>query len=332
MTDIDIIWADFEACRHLVDPKPDPEPIKPKSSEYICSCGGTKLINSENLPVCSVCGIVDSYILDDSPEWVSGVSEDGVASDPSRCGMPTDTDLYSENWGRGTVIKAGYRASYAQQRMARINFHNSMNHKDRALFHAYKDIDLAGKDILHLTEAVLRSAKILYRKFNGEVLTRGAVRTGIKANCVLYACKLNQVNRTTKEIADAFGIPTKDLSRTSDIFKETILGQLPNAAPETATSTITRPFHVVQRMINEFDIKDRRKVRVKCMKFATHLESCVKLMGKTPNSIAAVILLKIIGDDTSKQDVVAKCNISMPTLNKIDAIVTKYLEDKPFTI
>jgi transcription initiation factor TFIIIB Brf1 subunit/transcription initiation factor TFIIB len=301
-----------------------------KSSEYECKCGGQKIIGNQRFPVCTSCGLIDSYYLDDSPEWVGGVSEDGVVSDPSRCGMPTDTDLYSASWGRGTMIQTGYRASYAHQRMARINFHNSMNHKDRALFHAYKDMDVAGKDILGLQEAVMRAAKIMYRKFTEEVLTRGAVRVGIKANCVLYACKMNNVNRTTKEIADAFGIPTKDLSRTSDIFKETILGKASIATPESATSNITKPYHIVQRMINEFDIPDRRKIRIKCMNFAKHLEPCVPLMGKTPNSISAVILMRVIGEGTSKQEVVSKCNISMPTLNKIDAIVTKYLEANPF--
>ena len=328
MTDIDIIWADFDACRHLID-KPAKKVEEPVYNEFECKCGGQKVIGDQKFPVCTSCGIIDSYYVDDSPEWVSGVSEDGVASDPSRCGMPSDTDLYSPAWGRGTVIKAGYRASYAQQRMARINFHNSMNHKDRALFHAYKDLDAAGKDILGLQDAVMRAAKIMYRKFNEEVLTRGAVRVGIKANCILYACKMNNVNRTTKEISDAFGIPTKDLSRTSDTFKETILGKTTIAPPKSATSNITKPFHVVQRMINEFDIDDRRKTRMRCMKLASHLEPCVPLMGKTPNSISAVILLRIIGHDTSKQEIVTKCNISMPTLNKIDTIVTKYLEANP---
>ena len=40
----------------------------------------------------------------------------------------------------------------------------------------------------------------------------GAVRLGIKGNCVLYACRLAQTPRTTKEIADMFGIQSKDIS------------------------------------------------------------------------------------------------------------------------
>jgi hypothetical protein len=197
-----------------------------------------------------------------------------------------------------------------------------MNHKDRSLFHAYKDIDEAAKQILNLTDAVAKDAKIMYRKFTGEKLTRGAVRLGIKANCVLYACKLSNFPRTTKEIADAFGIPTKDISRTSHMFRETILSE-----NQKSKSTITRPIDVIHRLLNSFEIKNVSSI--KCRKLCKHLEDCIPLMGKTPTSIASVVILLVLGSATTKQDVCEKCGISLPTLNKIEAIVKTYLEDKP---
>ena len=95
----------------------------------------------------------------------------------------------------------------------------------RSLFHAYKDIETAARDGLHLSSIVIRDAKVMYKKFNGEKLTRGAVRLGIKANCVFMACQLAKVPRTTKEIAQAFGITPNDISRTSVLFREVILGE-----------------------------------------------------------------------------------------------------------
>ena len=319
-----LLWADFESAMEIMNP-PKPKPIE-KINHYICECGGQKLFGSDGLPVCSTCGLVESGYLDDSPEWTSGVGEDGTVSDPSRCGMPKDLDLFSDAWGTGTVISSTKCSSYHHKKMARINFHSSMNHRDRALFHAYKDIDLAAVTNLGLPESVVRGAKIMYRKFNGEVLTRGAVRTGIKANCVFYACKANNVPRTTKEVADAFGIPTKDLSRTTQTFKDTIFGETKRPEP---TVQLTRPAHVIHRMLNEFDLgEERRKYRVKCIKYASTLDDCVPLMGKTPNSIAAVVIYKVLGDKMSKHDIIQKCGVSMPTLNKIIQIVNKHLEDK----
>ena len=253
------------------------------------------------------------------------MAEDGTVNDSARCGMPQDLDLFSEAWGTGTII-ATKGASYAMKRAAMINFHSSMNHRDRALFHAYNDIDRAAVQKLGLKDNVVRDAKVMWRKFTGDKLTRGAIRKGIKANCVMYACKLNKVSRTTKEIADAFDIPTKDISRTSQIFKDVVVG---TKRDDSAGPKITTPHDVLHRLLNEFDIPEKRSWRMKCLRMADDLQSCVQLMGKTPTSVASVIILKVLKEFVTKGIVCQKCNISLPTLNKIEVLVNKYLESKP---
>ena len=200
-----------------------------------------------------------------------------------------------------------------------------MNHKDRALFHAYKDFENACSRNLGLQENVIRDAKILYRKFNTEKLTRGAVRTGIKANCVLYACKINKVSLTTKEVADAFGVPTKDVSRTQAIFKEHISKEVKQKSNSVVCTT---PTDVIYRLLNEFDISDKRMWRVKCIKLAETIQDCVELMGKTPSRVGSVIIYKVLGDMFSKSVICEKCKVSIPTLNKIEGIINRHLEDK----
>jgi len=191
-----------------------------------------------------------------------------------------------------------------------------MNHKDRSLFHAYKDIDEACHT---LPDSVLKDAKMMYRKFNDEKLTRGAVRLGIKANCVLYACRLAQIPRTTKEIADMFGIQSKDVSRTTQIFKDNILGA-------TKKNYVTKAFDVMQRLLNSFTVT--REERLKCNKMCTATEDCVDLMSKTPNSVASAIIYIVLGEKVSKSEMCDKCSVSIPTLNKIEAIIKKHLEAK----
>ena len=316
-------WAIFEEFR-----KPIPKCVAPKSfeGEFFCKCGGLKVIGQDNSPVCTKCGVIESIYVDISPEWTNGVSESGVSKDQSRCGnLASDTELFSTSWGTGTVISTYNAPSYAMRRMARINFHSSMNHKDRALFHAYKDLERAAKDVLLMSDTIVRDAKVLYKKFNQEKLTRGAIRSGIKANCVMYACKLANFPRTTKEVADAFNIPTRDISRTAQMFRETILGE---TAPP-CSPTVTRSIDVVHRLLNSFDLAGNRQIRVKCMKMCRQLDNCTTLMSKTPSSIASVIILLSLGSLTTKQDVCEKCSISMPTLTKIEAIAKAYLEEKP---
>jgi transcription initiation factor TFIIB len=315
-------WAQFQT--YLNATKPKTVTTTNLSNPFACKCGGQKVYGENGLPVCTSCGVVDDYYIDDSAEWVNDYSEDGTRTDRSRCGQAQDLELFSEQWGTSCVIKSGKSAK--SKRMARIQFHMSMNHRDRALYHAYKSIEEPASLRLHLPESVIRTAKIFYRKFNADILTRGAVRTGIKANCLLYACKMHNVPRTTQDIADAFGIPTKDISRTTDMFRDNILPKT-EKKEKAPVSEVTRPADIVHRMLNEFQVENRRFISARCEKMARKLENCVPLMGKTPSSIAAVVVMKTLGELTTKADIVKKCGISMPTLNKIELIVNKHLEE-----
>ena len=66
----------------------------------ICrECEGVKVIGPDGFPVCSSCGLVDGTFIDESPEWTSGISDDGTVNDPSRCGNPNaNPELFSQNW------------------------------------------------------------------------------------------------------------------------------------------------------------------------------------------------------------------------------------------
>lgn len=311
MEELAAIWSDVDKLLK--------KPILIKSvNKNLCkNCDVIKIFNREGIPTCPSCGLVDSQYIDEAPEWTSGISDDGKVTDNSRCGNPdANPELFSDSWGKGSIIVTKNMSSYKDKRMAKINFHQSMNHKDRSLFHAYKDIDEA---CILLPDSVLKDAKMMYKKFNDKKLTRGAVRTGIKANCVLFACRMSKIPRTTKEIADMFSIQSKDISRTSQMFKTVMLGK-------TTNSYTTLPHDVMQRLLNAYDVS--REERLKCNNMCSKLESCSDLMSKTPNSVASVIIYMVLKNRVSKNDICEKCSISIPTINKIENIIKKYLEDK----
>ena len=305
------IWSELDQLL----PKENEE--KPVNRNFCRECSGVKIISREGLPTCSECGLIEDNFVDDTAEWTSGVTDDGRVNDPSRCGNPNpNPELFSQNWGKGTIISTQRSSTYENKRMAKINFHMSMNHRDRSLFHAYRDIDEACHT---LPDVILKDAKMMYRKFNDGKLTRGAVRLGIKANCVLYACRLVKHPRTTKEIAHMFGIQPKDISRTTQIFKDTIMGI-------TEKNYVTKAHDVMQRLLNSFDIT--RDQRLKCNKMCNATDDCVELMSKTPNSIASAIIYIVLSSDTTKAQVCERCSVSVPTLNKIENIIKKHLEVK----
>jgi len=311
---LDRIWADLETLQSSAPPK------KIDNEEFLCAfCGGPKVfVGVEiDLPTCTACGRVDDAYICEEPEWRSG---GGDEADPSRVGAPVNTDHFSEAWGQTTFMAPGKFASYGTKRMCRINMHASMNHRDRALFHAYADLDRIGKGILNLQENVMYSVKSKYRAFNTAVLTRGAVRNGIKANCVFQACREFGVARTTQEIAEAFGIPARDLSRTFDMYQE--------QNPETVVH-VTTAADLVSRFFNDvtgIPTSERGKLKMKVVARCRTLEDKVELMGRTPKAVACAVMTAILAGvpgAPTRAEMCKICDISLPTLSKIEAIINK---------
>jgi len=260
------------------------------------------------------CGRCDDSYISDEPEWRGGMDEDGKVSDPSRCGAPTD-ERFSEMWSMGTIMSVKSTASYAMKKLARIDFHTSMNHKDRSLFHNYADIEKAGKD---LPKFVVVEAEAMYRKFTAEKLTRGAVRMGVKANCLLEACKRNNISRSIAEVAAAFNISTKDVSRTADMFRSVIHTE----------SKITMASDVAARMLINFTmIQDdtRRRLRMQVISMCKQIQESDELMGKTPKTIAATVIRIVLDGQVEQQVICELCGVSAPTIKKIEEVVKRLL-------
>lgn len=308
--DIDRIWADFDSLRF----KSEEAPRYSNVEEYLCRfCGHPKLFDGVeiDLPTCMSCGAQDAQFISSEPEWRSGA--DDVGDDPNRVGGPISTDLFSEQWEMNTKM-AG------KSKLQKIHMHQSMNHKDRALFHAYCEMDKIGKGVLGLQDNVMHSAKMKYRAFNEAVLTRGAVRNGIKANCIFQACREFNVARSTKEIADAFGIPSRDISRTFDMFQE--------QNPETEVH-VTKPADLIPRLMNNINgmqDDEKRRLKMKVIKECRALEECVELMGRTPKAVCCAVIYIVMSDlklSPNKKDICRICEVSEPTLGKIETIIRK---------
>jgi len=314
---MDLIWAQLEELR--------PKEVEVRTQNlYLCSyCQCPKMANEDMIPTCTNCGITDDQFVSDEPEWRSGVDDDGTVTDPSRVGMPADTVLFSEAWGTGTIMNVNKFANAYDKKIARINFHTSMNHKDRSLFHAYADLENAGKNILNLPSTITRDAKIMYRSFNSEKLTRGAVRLGIKANCILWACKKAGVPRTTQEVAEAFSIPPRDISRTEHMFRDVV---------EQENGQIVYPSDVLMRFFNNLTVVpeiDKRRVKTKIVNMCKDIQKSSKLMGKTPKGTASAVMfvtLNEMGYKVDKGTVCNLCEVSLPTLNKLEPIVRAELK------
>lgn len=302
--------------------KAEPEWAPPRPEDaYLCVCGGGRVLNEDGLPTCTECGRCEGTYISDEPEWRDGPDESGVATTQSRVGAPANLDHFSSGWNMGTIMKVANTASSDTKRLSRISFHLTMNHRDRSLFYAYADMDRVGRDVLNLPGNVMYAAKIKYKQFSESVLTRGAIRVGVKANCIFQACKEFGVARTTQEIANAFDIPVRDVSRTTDIFLD--------QQPETQV-TVTTPADLVARLFNSvtgIPEAERGRVRMKIISTCKSLEDCPGLQGRTPKAVACAVMWTVLKDrGVARADLCRICEVSVPTLTKLASIVAKDLE------
>lgn len=312
---IDLAWAGFDSFKPITEDEPEYFHVE---SDNICSCGGVISFDFD-LPTCTSCGLCEENHIPNEPEWRSGANTDGGSqADPCRVGQAANLDHFSASWNMNTKMIVSKNAPYHQKLLARINLHASMNHRDRALYHAYREMDHIGKSILMLPDQVMYIAKSKYRVFNDAVLTRAAVRVGIKANCVFQACRETKNPRTTKEVADAFGIPQRDISRTFDMYQE----HVPEAKVHMIQSSdlIARLFNKITCIPEEHRGRAIMRTKRSCDEYTAYDE----LMGRTPKAIACAaiyVVLREMGYAIEKSAVCAICEVSVPTLSKIEAII-----------
>jgi transcription initiation factor TFIIIB Brf1 subunit/transcription initiation factor TFIIB len=225
---------------------------KVNNFDLSCSCGSTKNIEDYSLGfiVCSQCGQVLENVMDRSPEWKQYDDEE---RSNGRCGTFTNKLLPQSSLG--ISIAGNYRSKLNQ-----MNNWTSMIYKERSLSFVFKIIQEKcqhGK----ILKCIEDDAKIMYKMIseckhiNGKnegkyVITRGINRTSIIAACVFYACKRKNMSRTTKDIANLFGIKQIDMNKGCKNFLKLIKNK--NLDMDMGSS---KAEHFVMKKCREMNIK-----------------------------------------------------------------------------
>jgi transcription initiation factor TFIIIB Brf1 subunit/transcription initiation factor TFIIB len=125
-------------------------------------------------------------------------------------------------------------------------------------------------------------------------------------------------------MAQSFGIETKDISRTRQMFVDTVKPQV----VETVNAS-----NVAARMLNEFtELPDaeKRRARMRVINICSQIQECDELVGRTPKTIAATVITVILEPfGITCQSVSSVTQVSVVTIKKIEAIVRKKITDGP---
>lgn len=254
-------------------------------------CGSDKFVEdySQGIVVCTGCGEVLRAIYDQNPEWKQYDDDDKVGA---RCSVSVNVLLPQSSLGTSV-------GGYANSRTKRLHSWVQMPYRERSLNNEFKVIhDKCQK--AGILKCVEDDTKIMYKmaseckhqtgsKKGKQVITRGVNRKSIVAACLFFACIRNKTTRTSKEIAQLWGISEGDMNKgrrnLQKLFK--IKDKARKAMLNTETS---KPEHFIKRYCNALQIKNQYVDDA--VKIAINIEKLNIASGHTPcTSAAASILL-----------------------------------------
>jgi len=203
-------------------------------------CGGSAMIHDEDTgeTVCGSCGlVVTESVIDGGPEWRAFTVEERESR--TRVGAPMTYSI--SDMGLSTVISPADKDAHGlklppdtrlQMRRLRIWQARSRiySSEDRNLAQAMSELDLLA-DRLHLPLLVKEEAAVIYRKCFDKDLVRGRSISAIAAASLYAACRLNQTQRTLRELSRNTKMDLKEVSRAYRLIQKELRLQMPVPSP-----------------------------------------------------------------------------------------------------
>ena len=119
----------------------DVEKMEQTISNDVCvECSSQNIDNVNGSLVCRDCGIVFGSLLDYNAEWRFYGSDDSKFSDPTRCGLPTNSLLPQSSIG--STISFKYNESYDMKKIRNYHSWHAMPYKERSLHNVFDSIQV----------------------------------------------------------------------------------------------------------------------------------------------------------------------------------------------
>lgn len=273
------------------------------------ACGCLETISEDGQEICRKCSVVYSRLIDSSAEWRYYGNEGGA--DPARCGMPTNDLLPKSSM---TSVIGGKYGSKDVQRMRMYQMWNSMPHNERSLYHVF-DLITTNATKYGITSKILDDAKVFYKKASEKRISRGDKKDGLIASCIYYACLVNKVPRTPKEVARMFNIDTITLTKGNSILSSLLQLNVDSTGPEDFIARFGSKLNM-----NYDDIQ-------KCKELARQLDALDIVSESAPTSVAAGCLYYYclaLSLDINKKKIADACEVCEGTITKCYKRLNQY--------
>jgi len=268
------------------------------------------VISNETI-ICNTCCNTISNIIG-GPEWRFYGINDSKSSDPTRCGMPINQLLPESSVG--TSISYG-RGNVCMYRMRKYQQWNGMPYRERSLLKVFDEISSVCK-LNNLPNRIISEANSLYKIISTTKISRGANRKGIIAACVYFSCKINDVARSTSEIADIFSLKITVMSKGCKKFQEIMQMNKLDINRINKTNTISID-DFIDRFCSKLNLSSEDILNIKSISTLAQLHKLVN--ENTPPSMAGgciYLYIKLADIDIHKKHISDVCKISEVTINK----------------
>jgi transcription initiation factor TFIIB len=287
---------------------------------YCYHCHSDNLVTENSIVTCRSCGTINNNILDSNAEWRFYGCDDSKLSDPNRCGLPTN-ELLPES-SLGSTIGFRYGESYEMKKIRNYHTWNAMPYKERSLYGVFDAIQIRAINN-GIPACIIQEAKILYKKISETKISRGSNRKGIIASCIYKACKLKNVPRSAKEIAEIFQLNITHMTKGCKKFDEIMNYNKAHSTNENTTGATSQDF--IQRFCSKLNIGN--EVYNICKYVCVEAENWALVSENTPPSIAAgsiYLVCSLLNIAISKKEISVSCKISEVTISKCYKKLLRY--------
>ncbi len=277
-------------------------------------CGSTriKFDREHGEWVCEDCGYVfEEPVVDLGPEWrafdESQMVERARTGAPLketkiRKGLTTVIDTHNKDM-RGSALSANAKAQMYRIRKwhKRATVSTSL---ERNLAVALNEIRKIGS-YLNLPEGILEEAATLYRKAVEKGLIRGRLIEAVVAAIIYAVCRIHNIPKTLDEIAEASGLPKKDIGRTYRF----IVNELGIKVP------LTNPIYYVPKFASALGLSG--EVQEEAIRILQRAVDKGLLSGRGPTGVAAAavyIAALLKGERRTQKEVAEVAGVTEVTI------------------
>lgn len=278
----------------------------------ICSCGSTEIVIEDSMQMCALCSSIIGKVIDNTAEW-RYYGSDSKSDDPSRCGLPTNLLLPKSSLG-SMIGGNKFGSSYDIRLIRKYQMWNAMPYNERTLWNVFDKLTSVSLSN-GIPQKIIDNAKVLYKTASEKKISRGDNKEGLIASCIYHACLINNLPRSSKEIAKMFDIDPVTLNKGNSRFQDLLQINVISSSP---LDFIARYCSILNMKMEDIE---------KCKKLVKFLEESEIMSDNSPTSSCASILYyysekKKLG--YNKKQFAEVCNVSEVTVIKGYKIILKY--------